>query len=1052
MKSGLYEQIINQGLAESLEKLDQDRVWLQAADESELPQLLSQYAAEVVHRALLLQPKRGAKENHLRAQIELVNRVVESALHEIEAEDPEAYQLILPAQELLALTPEVVEPHLLGRRIAPLRPTSPLRSSSLFTGAKQEPSLDAEFRHEIQSSDRIDMLVSFIKWSGLRLLMDELQAFCQRGGKLRVITTSYMGATDMKAVEALAALDGCELKVSYDTKRTRLHAKTYVFYRETGFSTAYVGSSNLSRVAISSGLEWNVKIAARELPETMQKIAATFDNYWNAEEFEPYHASDYDRLATALRSERVGSQENGIQFFMDIHPYPYQQEILDRLEAERLLHKRFKNLVVAATGTGKTVIAAFDYLRFRRANPGKKSRLLFVAHRQEILRQSVYTFRQVLRDQNFGDLLYSGQRPEQSDYLFMSIQSFNSQNWDELTTADYFDYIIIDEFHHAAASSYQALLAHYKPQILLGLTATPERLDGLDITEVFDGHIAAEIRLPEAIERKLLAPFQYFGVSDTVDLSRLAWTRGSYDISELNKVYTLDAVAANKRANLILGSVHRYVTDVDQVRGLGFCVTVDHAQFMADYFTAHGMPSIALSGRSTEEERIAARERLVSHEIRFIFSVNIYNEGVDIPEVDTVLFLRPTESLTVFLQQLGRGLRLAEDKECLTVLDFIGQAHKRYSFQQKFEALLTNTRKGLKREIEDGFISVPKGSYIKLEKMAERYVLNNISQSFTKRKGLVERIQSFEEESGQPLALEPFLTYHHLKPTDIYRFGKSFSRLAVDAGVQTDFADVAETVLDKAWYRLAKINSLQYLNFIQDTLTEPVLPSFDDLSPREQRFLRMFYYTIYANQPKPPAQEDLYQFVEGISENPTMVAECMELVRYASEQVDFVSKEQDLGFDNPLELHCDYNRDQLLAAFDHKNPSSVREGVIYIEEKKTDILLITLNKSDKDFSPTTMYEDYSISDTLFHWQSQSTTADTSPTGLRYINHRELGSHILLFVREAKVDQYGKAMPYTYLGPADYQSHEGSRPMSITFKMHEPIPARFLKLTDKVQAG
>lgn len=646
LHDGLYEQIINKGLETELASTDK-RSTTAPIDRAEASKILAKYIAEVVEKGLDHVADNGGD---VHAQVALANRIISTIIHETKENELGEMTVAEQAEQLLALFDKKNSILALNEKAAIIRPETSIAQSSLFTGAIHEPQMFTELKKEIISCNRIDMLVSFIKWSGLRLIIDELTIFTKNGGELRIITTSYMGATDVKAIEELRKLPNTKIKVSYDTKRTRLHAKTYVFYRDTGFTTAYVGSSNLSNAAISSGLEWNVKVTKKDLPETIDKIEATFESYWNSNEFEYYNEDQKERLSRALKAEKYFDSNNTEVYTMDIAPYSYQQEILDRLEAERKVRGYHRNLVVAATGTGKTVISALDYKRFRKQNPEKPCRLLFVAHREEILKQSMYTFRAVLKDANFGDMFVGSYKPESIDNLFISIQTFNSQSFTEKTTSDFYDYIIVDEFHHAAAPTYQKLLSYYHPQILLGLTATPERMDGKSILPYFNNRIAAEIRLPEAIDRKLLCPFQYFGVTDTVDLDHLKWAAGGYDKGELSRVYTLSGMTANRRADLVVTSLLKYVTDIDNVKGLGFCVTVEHAEFMSNYFNARGIPSMFLTGHSPDEERKAAKNRLVKGEVRFIFVVDIYNEGVDIPEVNTVLFLRPTESLTVFLQ------------------------------------------------------------------------------------------------------------------------------------------------------------------------------------------------------------------------------------------------------------------------------------------------------------------------------------------------------------------------------------------------------------------
>lgn len=1089
---GLYEQVISEKLAAILRQMSAARKETAAIDSEEAAMVLSRYLEELVQQELTEIADRGGG---IEKQVTLTNRIIQLLHAEQEGAEGEAEAApVAPEAELLQAVLAADDPRLaVGGTAADLpRPETSLAAGSLFTGAHREPKLYTEIKKEIASCSRIDMLVSFIRFSGLRLILDDLRGFAENGGRLRVITTSYMGATDAKAVRELAQLPNTEIHISYNTKNTRLHAKAYVFHRETGFTTAYVGSSNLSNAAMTEGLEWNVKVTEKEQPAVMQKICGTFESYWNSAEFERYHTDreeDAARLTAALQAEKAQGRDASRRIFFDVRPYPFQQQILDQLRAEREVRGAYRNLIVAATGTGKTMIAAFDYRDWRREHPERPGRLLFVAHREEILRQALYSFQEVLQDPNFGELYVGRRRPGQAGFLFASIQTINARELCEKLPDNYYDYIVVDEFHHAAAPTYRKLLQHFRPRILLGLTATPERMDGKSILDYFDQRCAAEIRLREAIDRGLLCPFQYFGVSDTVDLDGLHWSRGGYEKSELNNVYVFSREAAGRRVDCILRALERYVTDLDEVKGLGFCVSVEHAGFMAEQFNERGVPSLALSGASPEADRAAAKEKLTGGKVRFLFVVDLYNEGVDIPAVNTILFLRPTESLTVFLQQLGRGLRLDEGKECLTVLDFVGRANRRYDFEQKFAALLTGSERSVQREILRGFPSLPTGCYIQLEKKAQESILKNIRGALQSRKGLIARLATFAEDSGQAPTLAAFCRHYRLEPREIYRHGVSFSRLCCLAGVRGEFAEEpAEEEVNAALGRLAAIDSRRWISFLQRMLggarigqsaggssdqsanaggandrgggTDDPGESPDGpvqaftptalraLTAEEQRMMEMFYITIWREYAASWDEAAVQENLRRLAASPVMTAEILALLQYRYEEIDFIDEPVDLGFDCPLDLHCTYTRDQLFAALDYEKPGNIREGVKWLPDLKTDVLLVTLNKSDRDYSPTTMYRDYSISDTLFHWQSQSTTSASSSTGQRYIHHRERGSRVLLFVREFRNDRTGAA-PYTFLGPVDYLQHEGSRPMNITWKLRRPIPAKFLRRTNKL---
>ena len=1044
LKNGLYEEVINKGLGEELDGSQDKLIKSAPIDKAEAAKILSKYITQVVERGLDNIVDNGGD---IQSQIELANKIVSTIKTETRESDFDSLSVDKRAEQLLALLDKTNSIYGINEKAEIVRPVTSIAQSSLFTGAVHEPQMGTELKKEIASCDRIDFLVSFIKWSGLRIIYEDLKTFTCNGGKLRILTTSYMGATDIKSIEMLSQLPNTEIKVSYDTKRTRLHAKTYVFYRDTGFTTAYVGSSNLSNAAMTSGREWNVKATAQDLPDTIKKICATFESYWNSDEFELYTLEQHDKLRDAIIRERGVDNGPDAAYFFDVTPYPYQQEILDKIQAERQIRGNFKNLIVAATGTGKTVISAFDYKNFCK-ELYRPANLLFVAHREEILKQSIATFRGILKDNNFGDLFVGNEKPASLNNLFVSIQTFNSRALTNVTTPDFYDYIIVDEFHHAAAHSYQELLTYYKPKVLLGLTATPERMDGKSILEYFNNRITAEIRLPEAIDRKLLCPFQYFGVTDEVDLSDLKWERGGYNRKELSNVYTINQAVACRRANLIIQSIFKYVTDINEVKGLGFCVSKEHAKFMSDYFNSKNIPSMYLVSETSDEERNSAKKRLVEGYVRFIFVVDIYNEGVDIPEVNTVLFLRPTESLTIFLQQLGRGLRLCEGKDCLTVLDFIGQANKNYNFESKFAALLDNTSRGVISELNNGFVSAPKGCYIQLEKLAKEYILNNIKASFGATAGLISKLSSFEETSGLPLNLANFVEYNHLDIRTIYAHENSFSRLSARACVRDNFTEDGEEIITKALARICAINSRRWLKFLLNTLPSIETRTATDFDDCQKRMLRMFEFTIWPNTDSEDNIPRTLEKLASLKNSPVMFGEMLELMQYSFDKIDFVDEPVDLGFDCPLDLHCNYTRDQIFVALDYLKPSVVRQGVKWLPEKKLDVFINTLNKAEKDYSPTTMYNDYSINELLFHWQSQSTTSDTSPTGQRYIHHAQTGSKVLLFVREYESDIAGTA-PFTFLGLADYKSHEGSKPMSIVWQLRAPIPAKFIKKTNKL---
>jgi hypothetical protein len=551
------------------------------------------------------------------------------------------------------------------------------------------------------------------------------------------------------------------------------------------------------------------------------------------------------------------------------------------------------------------------------------------------------------------------------------------------------------------------------------------------------------MRLTEAIDRKLLSPFQYFCVTDTVDLSKLKWSKRGYDLKELENVYTSNKI----RSSQIVKSINKYVTDLDQVKGLVFCVSIEHAKYMANFFNHTNIPSLALYAGVDSKTREEAKQRLINGEIKFICVVDLYNEGVDIPEVNTVLFLRPTDSLTVFTQQLGRGLRLSEGKECLTVLDFVGQAHKNYNFEEKFRLLAGKTKHSIKHYLENGFFNLPKGCFIQLERQAKEYILRNIKESANSRRNLVSKMKYFTQDTGLELSLQNFLQHYHLSLYDFYgkNGDRTFTRMLVEADIKKVFSCNNEMLITKRLPNLFHLNSRRLLHFLINYLQGRTANTEE-----EKIMLAMFYYSFYTNNPHQDGILTIEEGISKISENKEMKEEILAILNYNYETVEFMEIENNLNFICPLGIHSRYSTAQILAALEYFNEEkspAFREGVKYFKEKQIDIFLITLNKSEKDFSPSTLYEDYAINERLFHWQTQSTVSQESSTANRYINHKKLGHKIALFVREYKKEN-GYTSPYIFLGTCDHVSHSGNKPMSFIWRLKEEMPPMLVPIANK----
>ena len=1044
---GIYEQLITQLVEQNLDR-DQFYVGERSLEAGEASVFLSRFLTRIIEISMDSVPQ-GL--DRVGTQIKLANSIITWLSEHIRDEKLIDENLLDSQGKILTALFDKSNPVSsdLSKYTQAIMPLTGLTQSELFSGSNVGVSMETELKRDIQSSDKIYWLVSFIKWAGIRIFKKELEAFTRSGKQLRVITTSYMGATDAKAVEFLASLPNTQVKLSYNTNRERLHAKSYLFWRDTGFHTGYIGSSNLSHSALTNGLEWNLKITSQEIPHIIDKSLSTFETYWESPEFESFDGKteSRDKLVKALQQAQ-GSQEVS-SFHFEVKPYAHQEVILEKLNVERRLHNRYKNLVVAATGTGKTLISAFDFSNFYKSNP--EASFLFIAHREEILKQAQAAYRGVLKNNHFGELLVAHHKPNGYRHLFASIQSLNNQLDNLSLSSDFFDYIVIDEVHHVAANSYRPLLNHFTPQILLGLTATPERHDGTDILDDFCGVIAAEIRLPEAINQRHLTPFQYFAIDDDTDLSTLSWKQGRYDIAELTKVYTHN----DQRVFRILQSLDELVTDISQMRALAFCVSQDHASFMAKKFSLQGIRCGVLTSSNTKERHLL-QQQLRRKEINVLFVVDIFNEGVDIPELDTLLFLRPTESLTIFLQQLGRGLRLTDDKECCTVLDFVGNSRPEYDFSQKFRSLVGKTNQSIETEIKQDFPNLPLGCRIELHEKAQEVILRNIRSATLNKNKLLSLVARFPHHSTQALTLQNFLNLNtNVSLEDIYRIklGKfgGWNRLVSSVG-NTQVSEFVENQ-QAAYYRalnnrLLVCSSLSYLEFLLALSRHNF--ELDKVwldQPHKDDFALRCHYDFWD---KTGTQLGFTSIEESLItlQNLELQAELEQVLLILIGRLETQEFRMPLvgNMDvdsSSLNMHVRYPKEHILIAFkdtQFAKKSSSREGILTIKSANTELMFVTLNKCEKQFSATTMYHDYALSPILFHWQTQNNTRPSSGRGLGYINQKAEQKTFLLFVREQAKDENGRTMGFVNFGPVSFVKYEGSQPMNITWKLAHPMPS------------
>lgn len=912
-----------------------------------------------------------------------------------------------------------------------------LKNMSMLESIKEELSTCGEFI----------FIVSFIRYSGLQLLISRLRELEARGIKGKILTSVYMNITEPKALRKLMEFENIEVKI-YNAHRDSFHTKAYIFMREDGLSTSITGSSNISHQALLCGEEWNIKVG-EDTGGIIEGSLTHFEKLWSSEEAIPLTEevlSRYERYRGEMNESRDYTYDFLREETRGIQPNSMQREILDNLRDFRERGIR-RALAVAATGTGKTYLSAFD---IREAEPG---RVLFLAHREELLRGARRTYEVFFMEKKMG-YLTGNEKNFQGDMIFATIQTLNRKEYLEEFSRDYFDYIVVDEFHHSAAESYLRVIDYFTPKFLLGLTATPERMDGKDILEICHYNIAGEIRLREALERELLVPFHYFGIADDeVDYSDIPERGGRLNEGILSK-----RLSINTRVDFILDKIGEYLYDGEKMCSIGFCVDKNHARYMKDEFEKRGMKTEVILADTPQRERNRIIEDLEKRRIDIVFTVDIFNEGVDIPQVNLLLFLRPTESSTIFIQQLGRGMRKAENKSYVTVLDFIGNYRKAFTGALSLTRELGEGRDRVRRNVEEGFAALPGSSNVEFDRICQKRILDKMGEiRYTSKIYAREMYAEIRGKYDRPLKATDFLYEEDAYEVIVGAFGSFYEAKAAMKDSSWEIEDRKKQEVLQRIDGMIPAKRPHEGAVLRRVLLEGMTEiSPDDISDymgvgreaiQEARIMRSFREL----EEEYKKQEWSFGRVEGnlfIADRE--IGECLTDDRFREEIEDRLNllegrlKREFSKRDGSLEIHKTYSRLELQILLDSRVPKgSWRAGYAVAGE---DICLFITMEKEETVEEHLLYDNYFDNQRIVQWISQNKTSHSSKVGEMFVKHKEMGMRVHLFIRRAREIQ-GITQDFIYLGEGDYHSSSGDKPMYIKWELHQKVPDKiFLDLT------
>lgn len=933
-------------------------------------------------------------------------------------------------------------------------------SNDYQNGKKVLSSLEYELLH----CDAFSISVAFIKMSGIAPLLQVFKQLESRGIPGRILTTDYLTFSEPEAFDKLNSLKNISLKI-YQTEGEKdgFHTKGYIF-KDGKIYRIIVGSSNLTASAITVNQEWNTKIVSSENGAVAKDIISEFDRLWNSERACDYadFIEDYRIRHKIKKEQQKLARESEV---ISIEKYKLEPNSMQVkfIESVMDLYESGENraLLISSTGTGKTYASAFalrEMLQKRAKETGRNVRALFLVHREQIAKQALRSYKNVFGERYSFGLLSGNSKNYKSDILFSTMQMMAREDIMKKFNANDFDIIIIDEVHRAGADSYQRIMNYFTPRFWMGMTASPDRTDGYDIYGLFNHNIAYEIRLQQAMEEKLLCPFHYFGITD------LEVDGHVIDDDDLKNVQNFAKLVCDDRVQYIMQQIEYYGYSGDRVRGLMFCSSKEEAKTLSVKFNMRGLRTIVLTGDSSQNEREDAILRLEQNEqenaLDYILTVDIFNEGVDVPAVNQVIMLRPTESPIVFIQQLGRGLRKYAGKEYVVILDFIGNYMNNFMIPIALSGDRTYNKDTIRKYVREGSRVIPGESTIHFDEISKKRIFESIDSSKTTKSFLKEKYFALKYKLGRVPNILDFYEYGEIDPMLFIQYSRSYDQFVktVDKDFNIMFGDREEAILEF-------ISSLVNGKRVHELLMLKCILNNEKMSPDAYRELLEEKGEIYREADyvsalnvlgkvfvNAPSEKKRYSNIEFISmdyakngmlrrasafyslfSNNAFVNEVESLVKYGLKRYEDLFKNHD---EDNLVLYEKYSRKDVcrILNWEHDDSSTVYG---YRIKHNTCPIFVTYEKKD-DIANSTKYEDQFINNQLFSWMTRSKVSLESPESQKIINYSKIGLKIYLFIKKSD----GEGTDFYYMGkvsPIDYMQTEiendnGQKLPIMNFKM------------------